>query len=153
MKVYKNNRLQSKIYDFNNDCHGNAGAFFITNSLKVTDINNNGIKEVTFLYDILCENDTFPPKMKLIMIEGKNKYKIRGQKKSFIETWDIEGTNFNIDPLFELADNKLLNYAVQQWSQFVYSGDKNLNSKQKEKWENYNMEITRLKNEFIKNKQ
>lgn len=51
---------------------------FIPGALFITDLNSDGIAECTFAYHLTCTGGVDNKVMKLIMLEHKNKYVIRG---------------------------------------------------------------------------
>lgn len=67
-----------RIYDFN-DCFGvDWFTGFIPSATTITDINNNGIAEVTIPYVIICRGGMDPGSMKIISYEDTTKYVLRG---------------------------------------------------------------------------
>lgn len=71
-----------EIKDFVLECNLDGGADFLVGSFTVTDLNGNGQPEFTFLYDLKCTGDLSPSRMKLIMLEGKDKLALRGLRIS-----------------------------------------------------------------------
>src|ERR1051325_3350403 len=69
----KNNRQLWKVTDYIRDCEQDVTLEHITNSLTVTDLDNNGIAETTFIYKMACRGDVSPCELKLIMHEGAQK--------------------------------------------------------------------------------
>ncbi|RAJ37209.1 M949_RS01915 family surface polysaccharide biosynthesis protein [Pedobacter cryoconitis] len=51
---------------------------FIPGALFITDLNGDGVAECTFAYHLTCTGGVDNKVMKLIMLENKNKYVIRG---------------------------------------------------------------------------
>ncbi|MGY0041236.1 M949_RS01915 family surface polysaccharide biosynthesis protein [Pedobacter sp. NJ-S-72] len=51
---------------------------FVPGALFVTDLDGDGIAEATFAYQLTCTGGVDNKVMKLIMLENKNKYVIRG---------------------------------------------------------------------------
>lgn len=120
--IYLNNDQYVRVFDYI-ECGDNAEVNFIKNSLTISDINKNGIKEVTFLYDLICNSDFYPADMKLIMIEGDKKYKIRGSKMFFVldNGDDIpQNINYNIDESFKSAPDEFLDFATDIWTKNLF---------------------------------
>lgn len=106
-----------KVNDFINSCPVDVTLEFIEGSLKVTDINKNGIGETTFLYKMACRGDVSPCDLKLIMHEGEAKYALRGQMRLFVDgKW--YGGDYKIDKSFDDAPSGYLEYAKEMWSKF-----------------------------------
>ena len=106
-----------KVSDFIGDCDADLTLKHINNSLSVTDLNNNGIGESTFLYCLSCRSDVSPAGLKLIMHEGDTKYALRGSMRLFVDGgW--QGGEFSIDKSFDDAPDGFLNYAKDQWKKF-----------------------------------
>lgn len=107
-----------KIQDFEKGCDADLTLEFIKKSLSITDLNNNGIAESTFLYRQGCMSDVSPLGYKLMMHEGKEKYAIRGTQKVVYEGVDPYGGETNIDKSFDSAPEGFLDYAKKEWKKF-----------------------------------
>lgn len=116
-----NAALLWSINDFVKDCPFDLTAELIPNSITVTDLNNNGIAENTFLYKLSCKSDVSPDDFKLMMHEGNTKYAIRGTTQVSYEVdgkpvyYGGEGTP---DASFNSAPQGFLQYAKAQWEKF-----------------------------------
>ncbi len=106
-----------KISDFINDCPLDLTLDFIPNSLTITDINENGIAESTFLYKMACRGDVSPSELKLMMHENDNKYAIRGNMDIKADMINEKGS-YKVDKSFNNAPEGFLNYAKEQWKEF-----------------------------------
>jgi len=106
-----------KIQDFINECPLDLTLDFIPNSLTITDINENGIAESTFLYKMACRGDVSPCDLKLIMHENDDKYAIRGTMHIKADMIN-EGGSYKVDKSFDSAPAGFLNYAKEQWKKF-----------------------------------
>ncbi len=107
-----------KIQDFEKGCDADLTLEFIKKSLSITDLNNNGIAESTFLYRQGCMSDVSPLGYKLMMHEGKDKFAIRGTQKVVYEGVDPYGGETNIDKSFDSAPEGFLDYAKKEWKKF-----------------------------------
>ncbi len=90
------------------------------NSPTITDLDDNGIAESTFLYKLRCRSDVSPVQLKLIMHQGKEKYALRGE--TLVPTADPDkkpGGQKIIAPAFGLAPKVFLDHALHQWNAFV----------------------------------
>lgn len=116
---------------------------FIKNSIKVTDLDNDGTAETTLQYKLACRSDVSPSNMKLIMHEGVDKYALRGLMWYGMPETDFEVTadNANLETLpgykkggddfvkemgrytsekdFVSAPPPFLQYARKQWIYFI----------------------------------
>lgn len=106
-----------KIQDFINKCPLDLTLDFIPNSLTITDINENGIAESTFLYKMACRGDVSPSDLKLMMHENDNKYAIRGTMHIKADMIN-EGGSYKVDKSFDSAPDGFLDYAKEQWKKF-----------------------------------
>ncbi|MCX7877980.1 MAG: hypothetical protein N2510_04975, partial [Ignavibacteria bacterium] len=89
----------------------------INGSLGITDVDNNGTGESTFLYRISCRGDVSPEGLKLIMHEGKNKYAIRGNMLLEFNGEKLGGEG-NPDNAFKNAPEVFLEHAQEMWEKF-----------------------------------
>jgi hypothetical protein len=110
-------KLLWKIYDFIKDCMFDVTLDFINNSLSITDLDNNGVAESTFLYKLACRSDVSPSILKLMMHEDDNKYALRGNMYINIQGYR-EGGDYKIDKGFYKAPDVFLDYAKEQWAEF-----------------------------------
>jgi len=109
-----------KLIDTVKICPFDLEAAFLPNALTITDLDNNGIAETTFLYKLGCRSDVSPVQLKLIMHEGKAKYALRGKTLVRIGGPDEKvGGQKTVDPAFERAPKVFLDHALQQWNAFV----------------------------------
>jgi hypothetical protein len=106
-----------QINDFVRECPFDLTLEFIPNSLTITDLNDNGIAESTFLYRLSCKSDVSPDDMKLMMHEGNDKYAIRGEMLLNLDG-ETYGGSSTPDPAFNNAPPEFLTYAKQQWNKF-----------------------------------
>jgi len=107
--------LQWKVTDFERDCPVDVGASFIPQSVAVTDLDNNHIPEVSFMYRTYCIGGVDPHSLKLIMYEGKQKFAIRGETVVNLPDQPVYGGSMKIDISFKSAPRTFEQFAVQQW--------------------------------------
>lgn len=72
-------RLLRKIQDKVEQCPNDVILKFEPKALSVTDLDQDGIGEVTFAYWHDCRADLAPYGLKLLILEGQDKYIIRGR--------------------------------------------------------------------------
>lgn len=90
---------------------------FIPHSVSVTDIDLNGLGEVCFLYQSVCQADTSPYPVFLVLYEDGVVYKIHGESLVEMPSGNLGG-DYTLDekmkghPLFS-------DFAVRRWKKFV----------------------------------
>lgn len=109
-------RLLWKIYDFaHNPCDGGHG---LLSNVIVRDLNNDGIAENAFVYNIQGSCDVSPIPIKLMLHSGSEKYAIRGNNKvqASMEPGAIpDGGEMNFDPAFNTAPPEFRTFADELW--------------------------------------
>ncbi|WP_298547661.1 M949_RS01915 family surface polysaccharide biosynthesis protein [uncultured Aquimarina sp.] len=148
VKLYKNDQLTVKVYD-KIDCYTDGYVNYIKDSFSITDLDKDGIKETSFLYILNCDAEPMPSKMKLIMIEGEQKYKIRGEQ-SFLNSSEIP--KFSIDNSFKKAPVAFLDFSVKLWNQNIFDPTMKSSSTEQERQTQLEMIIQKnieTKNSFI----
>jgi len=108
-----------KLVDFVNDCELDVTCSFYDDHLSITDLDSNGLAEITMVYALSCKGDVSPNEKKLIMYEGTNKYAIRGEELMILQKDSIGGT-YNADSSFNKAPAAFLSYAKQHWKKFGF---------------------------------
>ena len=106
-----------KINDLVKDCMFDLTLDFIPGSLSITDLNDNGIAESTFLYKMCCRSDVSPSELKLMMHENDNKYALRGNMLIKVEGF-TDGGSYKVDKSFDSAPEGFLDYAKSQWKEY-----------------------------------
>lgn len=110
-------KLIRKIYDFaEENCPFDLIAEFIEESISVTDLDTDGLGEITFAYKVDCISDVSPVNLKLLILENGEKYIIRGGTTVDVGNEIIKGEK-NIDPSFEKAPASFLKHANKVWEQ------------------------------------
>lgn len=100
----------------------NACLFDLTNEVRetsvgVTDLDGDGIGELTFAYVTGCRSDVSPLAMKLVMLEGADKHILRGSTRvSYGE--EKAGGEFKAD-FGKKAPAPFLEHASKVWAKFV----------------------------------
>lgn len=105
-----------KLQDWQKGCeeYMSLDAKFVENSLRVTDLDNNGISEVWIMYRLRCAGDVTPATMKLIMHQGKSKYSLRGRTRAI-----DEGGEYSMDETFETLPRAISEYAVNLLNEYI----------------------------------
>ncbi len=71
--------LIRQITDNEDHCELDNDLQFMTESLRITDLDKNNYAEITFLYKVGCRSDVSPIGLKLMVIENGNKAGVRGK--------------------------------------------------------------------------
>jgi hypothetical protein len=106
-----------KMNDFIRDCELDLTCAFYDDHLSVTDLDKNGLAEITMVYALSCKGDVSPNEKKLIMYEGRNKYAIRGEELMIMQKDTIGGT-MTADTSFSKAPPAFLSFAKEHWKKF-----------------------------------
>ena len=69
----------------------------LPNSTTITDLDDDGITETTFIYKKICKGDVSPSYMNVLLIAGKDFYCIRGQMYSEYAIGPIDKSIFEFD--------------------------------------------------------
>ncbi len=65
--------------DFVRDCDLDSVLEYRAKSLGITDLDEDGVAEVTFAYELTCAGDVSPRTLKILMYEAATKYAVRGE--------------------------------------------------------------------------
>jgi len=106
-----------KLVDYIQDCEVDVTCSFYDNHLSITDLDSNGLAEITMVYALSCKGDVSPNEKKLILYEGTQKYAIRGEELMVLQK-DTIGGSWNADASFSKAPKAFLQYAVAHWQKF-----------------------------------
>ena len=94
---------------------------FLTSSITVTDLDNDGIGEVAFVYFVDCVSDVSPYSAKLMLIEKGQKYPIRGTVKMAFGG-HVTPSQYTLGPEFERAPPSFTKYAKALWARTAVMG-------------------------------
>lgn len=114
-----NSKQTWKIYDYIRDCPVDIEVAFVTNSTKITDLNEDGVTEIWLMYKTACRGDVSPSDMKLIMYEGANKYAMRGQNKVQLSDNEYYGGDFTFDRAFKQSPKVFKHFAKAMWEKNI----------------------------------
>jgi hypothetical protein len=122
----KNGKLKRirRLIDFEKECEFDLYVDFVKHALSITDINQDGIAEITMVYQKDCASDVGPSSMKVIMLHNNKKYALRGVadlKPDIKKSIDCYWCNkYKIDPAFKKAPKSFLIFAKERWKMFRY---------------------------------
>lgn len=104
------------VRDFVEDCEmGGVSAAFHDAARTVTDLDHDGIAEVTFAYELACRSDVSPATYKLLLLENGRKYILRGE--TTVDPGDgIMGGTFTADPRPARWPATFLKHARKLWT-------------------------------------
>lgn len=106
-----------KISEVVDDCAFDVKCDFYSNSLSVTDLDNDGTAEVGFALVKGCRLELAPDEKKLVLYEGKDLYTITGTT-SVAKGAQKLGGDKKIEKKFEKAPEAFLEFANKQWTKF-----------------------------------
>jgi hypothetical protein len=106
-----------KMKDNITNCGLDITCTFYDDHLSITDLDSNGIAEITMVYALSCKGDVSPNEKKLIMYEGGKKYAIRGEELMILQK-DTIGGSWKADTSFSDAPKAFLSFAVEHWKKF-----------------------------------
>lgn len=105
--------------DFVEACEFDLSLEVVEGSIRLTDLDEDGEPEVSFLYRLGCRSDVSPLTAKLLLYEGGTKYALRGQSKEQVGEAEFAGGDFTADKAFGQAPKAFLEFATGQWRQLV----------------------------------
>ncbi len=106
-----------KMKDYISNCGLDITCTFYDDHLSITDLDSNGIAEITMVYALSCKGDVSPNEKKLIMYEAGKKYAIRGEELMILQQ-DTIGGSWKADTAFSDAPKAFLSFAVEHWKKF-----------------------------------
>ncbi|MEX1002779.1 MAG: hypothetical protein WDZ35_11745 [Crocinitomicaceae bacterium] len=111
-------KLLCQITDFVKDCQFDLIIGHELDAISLTDLDENGLGEVSFIYRLNCTSDVSPATQKLILIENGDKYVLRGHT-SFMEH---EG-EYTVGEEFKNAPDGFQEHAEKLWSKHLTEYD------------------------------
>lgn len=87
---------------------------FVPEALKLTDLDEDGYGELTFAYRMTCTTDVSPWSLKLLMLERRDKYVVRGDTRIDAGDGPVGGEH-KADPELNGVP-KFLHHAEQVWA-------------------------------------
>ena len=94
-------------------CNLALTARFHDDALEVTDLDKDGIGEITFAYETNCASDVRPATYKVLTLQNGTMYILRGHTR--IADPDQPGGDYGADPIFKKAPAAFLDHAKQVW--------------------------------------
>lgn len=109
-------KLIREVQDHENNCNFDNRTRFVEESVNISDLDNNGYAEITFVYRLGCTSELSPDGLKLMMLENGNKYAIRGDTKVDYG-YEKVGGKTQIDAEFNKAPSEFLQFAKKIWAE------------------------------------
>jgi len=113
----------NQVWKFQDDvqsCELDIVCDFVANSLSITDLDDDGLAEVSFLYRLGCRGDASPANQKLLMYEDNKKFAVRGTTTL---TWEKNGKKhkekgeYKLDESMQNAPKAFMEYAKTRWNE------------------------------------
>jgi len=91
---------------------------FLDQSLRITDLNNNGDAEIWFVYRGGCTGDITPFGMSIVMYERDKKYMVDGEVQVILSNKEKIGGEYNYDRNFSSLPDNFRKYADELWKHY-----------------------------------
>ena len=105
--------------DFVERCEFDLTLEVIEGSIRLTDLDDDGEPEVSFVYRSACRSDVSPLTAKLLLYEGSTKYALRGTTRERVGETEYEGGAYTVDPSFEQGPGPFIEFAKAQWKSLI----------------------------------
>lgn len=99
------------------NCKQEPFCVFYPNHLSITDLDQDALAEITFVYVMGCKANGTPPEKKLLLYEGKQNYTLTGEEEVVVQEDTIGGLILN-DSGFEKSPALFMDFARKHWSRF-----------------------------------
>jgi hypothetical protein len=100
------------------DCEFDLVAEFVDAALGVSDLDGDGIGELTFAYRTTCTSDVSPLSLKLLVLEQRDKFIVRGSTRVDVGGGQLVGGEKKADPALK-RQPKVLAHANAVWAEIV----------------------------------
>jgi hypothetical protein len=108
--------LQWEITDNVDKCYCDCDVALVPESIRIVDLDKDGIAENLFLYLLNDRCDASPVRTKLMMHSGKNKMAIRGYSQQYLGPSEAETNRFRKEQGLEAVKFKEIDAAFDQFS-------------------------------------
>ncbi len=112
-------RVLRTVRDQEENCELDNVAGFVEGSLAVTDLDGDGLGEITFAYDLGCMSDVSPKGRKVVVLENGEKWILRGQNRVDPGGGPPLGGTFTADPPQKKWPKTLHDHAIDVWQRLV----------------------------------
>ncbi|HKE16655.1 MAG TPA: hypothetical protein VKB80_17400 [Kofleriaceae bacterium] len=112
-------RVLRTVRDKEENCELDNAARFVDGSLAVTDLDGDGLGEITFAYDLGCMSDVSPKGRKVVVLENGEKWILRGESRVDPGGGKPVGGDFTSDPPQQKWPKTLHDHATDVWQRLV----------------------------------
>jgi len=110
-----NYKLKWRVYDYT-ECFGvDWFTGFTPKATTITDLNNDGVTEITMPYVSICRGGMDPGDMKIIMYQGNTKYALRGSTMLMCKSKNPYGGKFTESKNLQ-ANPVIKNFLIKHWN-------------------------------------
>ncbi len=102
-----------------NECEFDVHAKIVKEAIGVTDLDGDGINEVTFAYLTTCTSDVSPQTLKLLLMEDGAKYIIRGTNRIHMGEGQLDGGEKKVDPTVTKGPPAFARHLEMLWNRVV----------------------------------
>lgn len=109
------------VQDFVGDCEFDVTGTFVQvpDDLVLTDLDADGLSEVSFGYRLACRSDVSPSTLKVLLLENGDKYILRGDARVKVGPEDVVGGTFTPGDAFPGAPAGFQAHAEKVWAAVV----------------------------------
>lgn len=117
-------RLLRRLFDYVQACPVDFKLVFVEESFKITDLDQDGISELSFLYLKACRGDVSPATAKFMLLTNGEKYPIRGTAvmeylpETHRGTYGGNGA-YVLGEEFEQGGSAYKQFALEQWRRYA----------------------------------
>lgn len=119
---YTSQSNQSKLLwemkDYEALCDLDLTTNFLYPSVNLTDLDKDGVAEVSFMYTLGCTGDVSPAILKLMLYENGEKYALRGRTRLPKQMEFATDSEYKVDKAFNKAPKAFLKFAKEQWVKY-----------------------------------
>ncbi len=112
-------RLLREVKDKVERCELDASLELLADAIGVSDLDGDGVAELSFAYKLGCRSDVSPITLKLLLLEGGAKHILRGETRVKVSASERVGGKHTVDPAFRRAPPAFLAHALRLWSKVV----------------------------------
>lgn len=114
--------LQREVRDLVEECEFDLFLDYVWEALGVTDLDDDGLGEITFAYKLACTSDVSPPALKLLLLEAGDKYILRGTAQVEFMPDQFEGGGYEEDPSVTQGPAAFRAHLLRTWEQIKTTG-------------------------------